>query len=138
MTGTPVSSMVWVMSGGVIGSLGAVGLKAGANRLKLNLPAVLTNWPLFGGILAYLISSVFFVKGVKEGQLSVLYPIVALGQVWTLAWARMFFKEHITKPKVIAVLLILVGVALIGYGNSQLSVQQESAQAPISDSQTKY
>jgi multidrug transporter EmrE-like cation transporter len=137
MTGTPVSSMVWVMGGGVIGSLGAVGLKAGANRLKPNLTAILTNWPLFGGIVAYLISSVFFVKGIKEGQLSVLYPIVALGQVWTMAWARMFFKEHITKPKVIAVMLILVGVALIGYGNSQLSIQHEAAHVPVSGSQTK-
>src|SRR3569832_1042714 len=98
--------MAWVMCGGVIGSLGAVGLKAGANRLKFDIKSLLTNWPLMGGVAAYLVSSVFFVKGVKNGQLSVLYPIVALGQVWTMAWARMWFKERITTPKVIAVLLI--------------------------------
>lgn len=135
MTGTPVSSILWVMSGSIIGSLGAVGLKAGANRLKLGLKSVPTNWPLIGGVLAYLISSVFFVRGVKEGQLSVLYPIVAMGQLWTMAWARVFFKEHITKYKVIAVILILIGVALIGYGNSQLPDGGELPNAALIDSQ---
>jgi multidrug transporter EmrE-like cation transporter len=120
IVGTPVSSMAWVMCGGVIGSLGAVGLKAGANRLKLDIKSLMTNWPLMGGVAAYLVSSVFFVKGVKNGQLSVLYPIVALGQVWTMAWARMWFKERITTPKVMAVLLILLGVSLIAWGNAML------------------
>lgn len=117
---TPLSSMLWIGAGGIIGSLGAVGLKAGAGRLKLDLRSLLSNWQLMGGVLAYLISSVFFVKGMSQGQLSVLYPLVAMGQIWTLLWARVFFKEHITRYKVIAVALILVGVALIGYGNSQL------------------
>ena len=46
IVGTPVSSMAWVMCGSVIGSLGAVGLKAGANRLKFDVKSLLTNWPL--------------------------------------------------------------------------------------------
>jgi multidrug transporter EmrE-like cation transporter len=120
IVGTPVSSMAWVMCGSVIGSLGAVGLKAGANRLKFNVKSLVTNWPLIAGIVAYLLSSVFFVKGVKNGQLSVLYPLVALGQVWTMAWAALWFKERITRPKVIAVVMIVIGVALIGWGNAQL------------------
>lgn len=136
MTGTPVSSMLLVMGGGVIGSLGAVGLKAGADRLKLDFKSLATNWPLMGGIIAYLISSVFFVKGVKNGQLSVLYPLVAMGQLWTMAWARVFFKERITKPKLIAVALIIVGVALIGYGNSKLSVEEELPIADVNGSRT--
>ena len=135
MTGTPLSSMMWVVGGGVIGSLGAVGLKAGANRLKFNFKSLITNWPLFGGIVAYLISSVFFVKGVRHGQLSVLYPLVAMGQLWTMAWARVFFKEHITRYKVIAMILIIIGVALIGYGNSQLTPQAQP-NAGVIDSQT--
>jgi multidrug transporter EmrE-like cation transporter len=117
---TPLSSMLWVIGGGVIGSLGAVGLKAGAGRLKLNPIALLTNWQLIGGVLAYLLSSVAFVKAMGHGQLGVLYPLVAMGQVWTMVWARVFFHEHITRSKLITVGLILVGVALIGIGNSQL------------------
>lgn len=135
---TPLSSMLWIVGGGVIGSLGAVGLKAGASKLERNLKSVLTNWQILAGISAYLISSVLFVKGLSRGQLSVLYPLVAMGQIWTLLWARMFFKEQITKYKLIAVGLILTGVALIGYGNAQLASEGEVPKAQLIDSQTNH
>jgi len=118
VTGTPLSSMLWILGGGVIGSLGAVGLKAGAGRLKFDVVSLLSNWQLIGGVIAYLVSSVLFVKGMKHGELSVLYPLVAMGQVWTLVWGRLLFHEPITRYKVIAVVLILIGVALIGFGNA--------------------
>lgn len=119
MNSTPFSSMLWILGCGVIGSLGAVGLKAGAGRLKFNVLALLSNWQLIGGVIAYMASSVLFVKGMKHGELSVLYPLVAVGQVWTMLWGRLLFKEPLTRYKVIAVVLILIGVALIGYGNAQ-------------------
>ena len=119
MNATPLSSMLWIVAGGVIGSLGAVGLKAGAGRLKFTAMDLLTNWQLIGGVLAYLASSLLFLKGMKHGELSVLYPLVAMAQIWTLLWGRLMFKEPITRYKVIAVVLILIGVALIGFGNAQ-------------------
>ncbi len=119
MNATPVSSMLWIVGSGVLGSLGAVGLKAGAGRLKFSIPALLSNWQLIGGVAAYLASSTLFVKGMKEGELSVLYPLVALSQIWTLLWGRVLFQEAITRYKIAAVIMILIGVALIGFGNSQ-------------------
>ncbi len=119
MNATPISSMLWIIGGGVIGSLGAVGLKAGAGRLKFDILSLLKNWPLIGGVVAYLASSVLFVKGMKHGELSVLYPLVAMGQIWTLLWGRVMFKEPITRNKVAAVVMILIGVVLIGFGNAQ-------------------
>lgn len=113
---TPISSMLWVIGGGVIGSLGAVGLKAGANRLQLNARALLTNWQLLAGVTAYLLSSVLFVKGMSRGQLSVLYPLVAVGNIWNLMWGRLFFEERVTRHKVIALALIIAGVLLIKLG----------------------
>ncbi len=129
MNSTPLASMLWVLVGGIVGSLGAVGLKAGAGRLKFTIGALLSNWQLIGGVIAYLASSVLFVKGMKQGQLSVLYPLVAVGQIWTLLWGRILFKEKITQNKLIAVALILVGVGLIGYGNSQSEVTAVPAPA---------
>jgi drug/metabolite transporter (DMT)-like permease len=113
---TPWSAVAWVVVGGVIGSLGAVGLKAGANRLKFTLPALLTNWQLMGGVFAYLASSVLYNKGMSEGQLSVLYPLVSIANIWNLMWGRVFFGEQITRNKVLALALIIIGVALIKLG----------------------
>jgi multidrug transporter EmrE-like cation transporter len=113
---TPMSSIAWVNVASFIGSLGAVGLKAGAKNLKLSIPALATNWKLHAGIAGYLISWVFFVLGLKQGDLSVLYPMVSLGYIWTLLWSRWFFGEPLTGAKFTALGLILVGVALLGVG----------------------
>ena len=42
------------------------------------------------------LSSVLFVKGMSNGELSVLFPLVSLGYVCTLVWSRLFFHEAIT------------------------------------------
>ena len=46
------------------------------------------------GIVIYLISSVLFVKGMSRGELSVLFPMVSLGYICTLAWSRIFFHAR--------------------------------------------
>ena len=76
---TPLVSVAWVVLGTVIGSFGAVFLKVGAGHLTRNLKSLLTNWRLALGIALYLLSSVFYVIGVRNGELSVLYPMVSLG-----------------------------------------------------------
>ena len=115
---TPVSSIVWVTVGSFIGSFGAVGLKAGAKRLELNLKALLSNWQLAAGVAGYLVSWVFFVMGVKHGELSVLFPMVSLGYIWTMFWSKLFFGEPFTRAKFAGLGLILAGCVLLGLGNT--------------------
>jgi multidrug transporter EmrE-like cation transporter len=109
--------MLWVSAGAFIGSFGAVGLKAGAKRLERNLGAIISNWRLAAGIAAYLLSAVFFVFGLRRGELSVLYPMVSIGYLWTMLWSRLFFGEPLTREKIIGLGLILVGVTLLGLGS---------------------
>jgi multidrug transporter EmrE-like cation transporter len=78
---------------------------------------VLLNWRLACGIGAFLLSSVFFVLGVREGELSVLYPMVSLGYVWTLFWSRLFFGEPFTREKFLGLGLILTGIVFLNLGN---------------------
>ncbi len=115
---TPVSSMLWVFTAGFIGSFGAAFLKAASARLRLNVVALLTNWHLMAGIAMYGLSSVFFVRGMAQGELSVLYPMVALGYMWTILWSRIFFGEPLTWGKIGGLALIFAGLALLGLGRS--------------------
>jgi len=110
---TPVSSVVWVSVGSFIGSLGAAGLKAGATHLKLNVRALITNWKLAVGLGLYLVSTVFFIKGISHGEISVLFPLVSLGYVWTTLWSKLFFDESMTRVKLTGLALILAGCALL-------------------------
>ena len=114
---TPLVSIAWVLAASFVGSFGAVFLKLGASRLEKTIASVLTNWRLAMGVFFYLLSSVFFVLGVRQGELSVLYPMVSLGSVWTLMWSRLFLGEGLTRVKFIALGLILGGVTLLGLGN---------------------
>jgi drug/metabolite transporter (DMT)-like permease len=114
---TPVVSVAWVVLGTVIGSFGAVFLKIGANHLTRNLKSLLSNWRLAVGIGLYLLSSVFYVIGVRNGELSVLYPMVSLGSVWTLLWSRLLLAESLTRPKFMAVGMIVAGCLLLGLGS---------------------
>ena len=65
----------------------------------------------------FLGSSVFYALGISGGQLSVLYPMVSLGYIWTLLWARLFFKEAFTRQKFMGLGLILLGVFFVGLGS---------------------
>ena len=66
---------------------------------------------------AYLVSAVFFVFGLRRGELSILYPMVSLGYIWTLFWSKLFFGEPLTRTKFLALGLILSGIAILGLGN---------------------
>jgi drug/metabolite transporter (DMT)-like permease len=115
MTATPISSMLLVLFASVVGSFGAVFLKLGAVRLTGILS--LLNWRLLVGVGLYLGSSVFYGWGIKNGQISVLFPMVSLGYVWTMVWARLFFKEPFTRQKFMGLGTILLGVVLVGLGS---------------------
>jgi multidrug transporter EmrE-like cation transporter len=112
---TPVSSIFLVLFASVIGSFGAVFLKLGAERLRYGLRHVL-NARLVTGILLYIGSSIPFLMGLRNGELSVLYPMVSLGYVCALIWSRLFFKEPITRGKVAALAMIIAGIISISAG----------------------
>jgi len=113
---TPVSSMLLVLAASFIGSFGAVFLKAGAAHLHNGFWHIF-NVKLAAGVAFFLTSSVVFVAGIRHGELSVLYPMVSLGYVWTLFWSRLFFKEAFTREKFLGLGLILLGVFFVGMGS---------------------
>lgn len=114
---TPLSSIGLVLLASFIGSFGAVFLKGGAARLAFDLGALARNWRLAAGVLLFLLSSVFFVLGVREGELTILYPMVSLGYVWTLVWSKLFFGEPFTRTKLMGLGFILLGVLFLALGN---------------------
>ncbi len=113
---TPTRSIVLVLIAAFIGSIGMAFLKSGAARLKFEIAALLRNWHLAVGVALFLLSSAFFVLGIKEGELTVLYPMVSLGYVWALVWARVFFKERLTPQKFAGVGMVLAGIGLLFLG----------------------
>ena len=109
---TPTTSIALVLFASLISSLGAVFLKLGAEKLRYGLRHVI-SLQAAAGVALFLLSSVFFGWGIKNGQLSVLYPMASLGYVWSLLWGKLFFKERVNSSKFAALGMILFGVVLI-------------------------
>jgi multidrug transporter EmrE-like cation transporter len=116
--------MLLVLFASFIGSFGAVFLKSGAEQVRqgwlylfISRKAPFFNWRLATGVALFLISSYFFVQGIRQGELSVLYPMVSLGYIWTLLWSRIFFKEPLTRVKFFGLFLIVAGVFFVGMGS---------------------
>jgi multidrug transporter EmrE-like cation transporter len=105
-----------VLLASFIGSFGAVFLKAGAGRVHRQWQTLLLNHRLAVGVSLFLISSYFFIRGVRVGELTVLYPMASFGYIWTLIWSRLFFGEPFTRQKFWGVALIILGIFLIGLG----------------------
>ncbi len=109
--------MLLVFVASFIGSFGAVFLKSGAEKLR-NGWLYLFHWRLACGVALFLLSSYFFVLGIRPpGELSVLYPMVSLGYIWTLLWSHLFFKEPLTRTKFVGLGLIIAGVFFVGLGS---------------------
>ncbi len=93
--------------------------KMGADRLSLDVFSVLTNVPLFLGILLYLVAATVLLLALKHGELSVLYPIVATSYIWVSLLSSRFFGEVINIYKWIGIIIIVIGVVLIGIGSKK-------------------
>lgn len=113
---TPWSSIGLVLAASFIGSFGAVFLKSGSERLRKGFHHIV-NWKLAAGVMLFVLSSLFFVQGIRHGELSVLYPMVSLGYIWTLFWSRLIFGEPFTRGKFLGLFLIVIGVFFVGLGS---------------------
>lgn len=116
---TPLNSVLLVLIASFIGSFGALFLKLGSKTLTRSLGTLLLNWRLAAGAAMFLLSSLFFIKAVSApgAELSVLYPMVALSYVWAMIWSRLFLAEPFTRPKFVALGLIICGIAILQLGN---------------------
>ena len=101
----------------VFGAAAQVLIKAGANTLTSNNPlAMLHNANLLVGYCLYGLNTVLLTLALKDGELSILYPVISLTFIWVMFLSLVFFKESISVPKILGVLVIVAGVAVLGKG----------------------
>jgi multidrug transporter EmrE-like cation transporter len=99
----------------LITSTAQVLYKLAAQQFSFSVVGILLNWPLIIGGILYMISSVMMIIAFKGGDISVLYPLIALSYVWVSLLSPMVFPQDTMNPtKWLGIAFILGGVSLIG------------------------
>jgi len=100
----------------LLGAAAQILMKMGMDHFKLEPMALLTNLPLIAGYALYGLFTLLLVIALREGELSMLYPIISLGYVWVTALSYFIFKDTLNTSKLIGIVSIMIGVAVLGQG----------------------
>jgi multidrug transporter EmrE-like cation transporter len=101
----------------ILGAAAQVLMKTGANQLTHpGVLGMIANLPLMGGYCLYGISTLLLVLALKDGELSLLYPVIALTYVWVTILSFLIFHDRINPPKLVGIVLIVGGVGVLGRG----------------------
>jgi len=101
----------------LIGAFGPILLKKASAKKLFKISSLIKNYHLFGGVALYAIGTILFIPALKGGDLSVLYPFVALSYIWVSLLSVKFLGEKMNKFKWLGIGLIMIGVTLIGIGS---------------------
>ena len=91
-------------------------MKVGMNHFQMTVPALLANYPLIAGYILYGVNTGMLVLALREGELSLLYPIISLTYVWVTLLSYLLLHEPPNFFKNIGITTIVVGVAVLGRG----------------------
>jgi drug/metabolite transporter (DMT)-like permease len=100
----------------ILTSFSQVMLKYGMTKFQPDILSLLTNIFLIIGIGLYGVAAVMVIFGLKQGELSVLYPVIATSYLWVTIFAYLFFDEALTPYKVGGVIAVISGVIMTGIG----------------------
>jgi drug/metabolite transporter (DMT)-like permease len=90
--------------------------KRASGHFSLNLIDDVTNIWLILGLLLYGGFTVAMVLALRQGELSMLYPIISLSYVWVTLLSYTLLHESPNLYKNIGIAVIVIGVAILGRG----------------------
>jgi multidrug transporter EmrE-like cation transporter len=104
----------------ILGAAAQILMKWGANHLASpGLIGMATNMPLMAGYTLYGFSTVLLVLALKDGELSLLYPVIALTYVWVTALSFLIFHDTVNAFKVAGIVIIVAGVVVLSRGGEK-------------------
>jgi len=95
---------------------GSVGAHA---TLAHTLVSILTTRVLFTGYALYGVSTVLLILALRRGELSMLYPVIALTFVWVTVLSVVVFHESMNALKLAGITTIVIGVGVLGRGGKR-------------------
>ncbi len=92
---------------------------------------------LWLGVILSLVAGVLLIFALKHGELSVLYPIIALGFVWVALISVFFLNETLSTMQIIGMIVVIVGVSLIGHSGTRSHSPKKIVLPPVKKQKQK-
>ena len=111
LTGILLNAVAQLLLKAGTNAVGAIHLTAGnwfATGLKLA-----TQLPILGGLTCYVVSVVVWIIGLSRVDVTIAYPMLSLGYIINAFGAWYFLGEAVTMQRLLAIGVIIVGVALL-------------------------
>ncbi|MES2074466.1 MAG: SMR family transporter [Pseudomonadota bacterium] len=118
-----IATFSFIVSGVLLNALAQLLLKAGTRNVGA-IHLTMDNWfgvglqvatqlPIIGGLACYVASVVLWIIALSRVDVSIAYPMLSLGYVVTAVGAWYLFGEALSWQRLLAIGVILVGVALL-------------------------
>ncbi len=118
-----IATFGFIFSGVCLNAVAQLLLKAGTNAVG-SIHLTWANWfatgtkvatqlPIVAGLGCYVLSVIVWIIGLSRVDVSIAYPMLSLGYVLNALGAWYFFGELISVQRMLAMAIILLGVALI-------------------------
>ncbi|HJV00898.1 MAG TPA: SMR family transporter [Burkholderiaceae bacterium] len=118
-----LATFSFIVTGVLLNALAQLLLKAGTKSIGA-IHLTMDNWfsiglkvatqlPIIGGLTCYVLSVVLWIIALSRVDVSIAYPMLSLGYVVTAVGAWYFFGEAVSLQRMAAIVVILVGVALL-------------------------
>ncbi len=116
------NSFLLVVMCTVVGAAAQILIKSGAATVHAHgaiptLIAMASSPLLVAGYSLYGLSAAMMVLALRHGELSVLYPIIALTYVWVSVLSVLVFHETLGAMRIAGIAVIVAGVAVLGRGS---------------------
>ena len=116
-----IATFSFIVFGVLLNAVAQLLLKAGARNvgeIHLRLQnffavgiKVASQLPIIGGLTCYVLSVVLWIIALSRVDVSIAYPMLSLGYVVTAIGAWYLFGEALSAQRLMAIVVILVGVA---------------------------
>jgi drug/metabolite transporter (DMT)-like permease len=118
-----IGTFGFIITGIFLNALAQLLLKKGTNAIgAIHLNAdnwfsigiqLATQWPIIGGLSCYVISVVVWIIGLSRVDVTIAYPMLSIGYIVAAVGAWYFLGEVMSIQRILAILIIILGVALL-------------------------
>lgn len=114
---TPLIAIIILIVTSPLGPYGMIFIKYGTKDLRKSIFHPIKNYHLFLGFFMLGVSFILYAVMLRFADVTTLYPLTALGYVWTTFLSVKHFNEKINIYKIIGISLIIISIILVSIGS---------------------